>query len=318
LTQHRSPSGVQFVALKAMPMPSWQSHLLRLAQRGFRLSSRRFTGLDVIKERRDTALMEKLYRLPAAVQCSPVAANGVPAEWLDPAGSSAECVAVYVHGGGFHSGTVRGARLVAAPLALASRARFLTLGYRLAPEHPFPAALDDARAAYDWLLAAGHSPEHLVLVGDSAGGTLVLALLIQLRDQGRPLPRAAVCLSPATDLTLSGETWTTNARADLLLDPRKIRAAVDLYLHGADPRNPLASPLYADLHGLPPLLLLVGSDEQLLSDTTRFALKAQAAGVAATLEVWDRMQHGWHITASVLPEGRQAQARIAAFISSTS
>jgi acetyl esterase/lipase len=121
-------------------------------------------------------------------------------------------------------------------------------------------------------------------------------------------------LSPATDLTLSGPTWPLNARNDLLLDSEKIRAAIDLYLHGTDPRTPLASPLYADLHALPPLLILVGSDERLLSDATRLAAKAQAAGVTVILEVWERMQHGWHITPDFLPEGRQAIARIGEFI----
>jgi acetyl esterase/lipase len=135
-----------------------------------------------------------------------------------------------------------------------------------------------------------------------------------LRDQNRPLPRGAVCLSPATDLTLSGETWTRPDRRDLLLNPEKIRAAVKLYLHEVDARTPLASPLFADLRGLPPLLILVGADEHLLSDATRFAAKAQAAGVSVTLEVWPGMQHGWHLLADFLPEGRQALTRIGRFI----
>jgi acetyl esterase/lipase len=158
------------------------------------------------------------------------------------------------------------------------------------------------------------APETIVLVGDSAGGNLALALLVQLRDQGRPLPRGAVCLSPPTDLTLSGETWALNARRDLLLNPAKIRTAIALYLRGADPRLPLASPLYADLRGLPPLLILAGSEERLLSDATRFAEKARAADVAVTLEIWDGMQHGWHILHGFLPEGRRALDRIGAFI----
>jgi epsilon-lactone hydrolase len=274
----------------------------------------RFAGLDVAKERRNMEVVAKLFRLPASVQCSALTANGVPAEWLAPVGHSTEPVAVYVHGGAFYSGSLAGARSVAGNIALAAQARVLTLGYRLAPEHPFPAALDDTRRAYEWLLAGGVAPEAIVLVGDSAGATLVLALLVQLRDQGEPLPRAAVCLSPGTDLTLSGESWTRNARRDLLLNPEKIRAAIDLYLRGTDPRTPLASPLYADLRALPPLMILVGSDERLLSDATRFAAKARAAGVTVTLEVWDRMQHGWHITAAFLPEGRQALARVGEFI----
>lgn len=295
-------------------MPSWQSDVLRFFQYIFRAFSGKFVGLDVAQERRNMAVAEKMVKPSTSVQYATVTANGIPAEWITPIGLSTERAVLYVHGGAFYSGSLIGARLVAAEVALASNARVLTIDYRLTPEYSFPAQLDDTRAAYGWLLASGVPPETIVLVGDSAGGTLVLALLVQLRDQGRPLPRGAVCLSPTTDLTLSGDTWTLNAQSDLLLDPEKIRAAINLYLHGADPRTPLASPLYADLSGLPPLLILVGSDERLLSDATRLAAKAQAAGVAVTLEVWDRMQHGWHILADFLPEGRRAIARIGEFI----
>lgn len=295
-------------------MPSWQSHVLHLAHLGFRAFSGRFVALDVAKERHNAAVAEKMFKLSPSVQYSAVTANNVPAEWIAPIGLSTEQVILYVHGGAFYSGTLAGARPVAEKVALSGKARVLTIDYRLTPEHPFPAALDDARIAYEWLLDSGLSSDAIVLVGDSAGGTLVLALLVQLRDQGKPLPQSAVCLSPTTDLTMSGDTWTLNARKDLLLSPGKVRAAIDLYLQGTDPRTPLASPLYADLHGFPPLLILVGSDEQLLSDATRLAAKAQAAGVTVMLEVWDRMQHGWHITAAFLPEGRQAIARIGEFI----
>jgi epsilon-lactone hydrolase len=294
--------------------PSWQSHLLALAQRGFRALNGRFTGLDVGKERRNATVAEKMIRPSPSVKYSAVTANDVPAEWIVPIGLSTGRVVLYVHGGAFYSGSLAGARPVAGSVAMAGKARVLTIDYRLTPEHPFPAALEDTLSAYEWLLAGDISPEAIVLVGDSAGGTLVLALLVQLRAQGRPLPRGAVCLSPATDLTLSGDTWTVNAQNDLLLDAEKVRAAINLYLHGADPRTPLASPLYADLSGLPPLLILVGSDERLLSDATRFAAKAEAAGVTVALEVWDGMQHGWHILAAFLPEGRQAIARIGEFI----
>lgn len=295
-------------------MPSWQSYVLRFVQYVFRALSGRFSGLDVARERRNAAFAEQLFKSSASIQYSAVTAKHVPAEWIVPVGLSTKRVVLYVHGGAFYSGTLVGARPVAGAIAMAGKVRVLTIDYRLTPEHPFPAALDDTRIAYEWLLASGISPDSIVLVGDSAGGTLVLALLVQLRDQGKPLPRSAVCLSPTTDLTLSGDTWTLNARKDLLLDPEKIRAAISLYLQNIDPRTPLASPLYADLHALPPLLILVGSDERLLSDATRFATKAQAAGVRVTLEIWDRMQHGWHIVAAFLPEGRQALARIGEFI----
>jgi acetyl esterase/lipase len=295
-------------------MPSWQNHLLRLAQHGFRAFNGRSNNLDVAQERRNAALAEKLFKPSPALRYSAVTANGMPAEWLAPLSLPTEHVVMYVHGGGFYSGTIVGARPVAGSVALASQARVLTVGYRLTPEHPFPAALDDVQAAYEWLLTNGTAPEKITLVGDSAGGNLVLALLVKLRDQNRPLPHRAVCLSPATDLSMAGETWTQNAQRDLLIEPHKIRAAITLYLNGTDPTHPWASPLWADLHGLPPVLILVGGAERLLSDSTRWAEKAQAAGVAATLEVWGGMQHGWHILHTFLPEGRQALARIAAFI----
>jgi acetyl esterase/lipase len=214
---------------------SWQNHRLRLAQYGFRAfnSSPR---LDVAQERRNLAMGERLFRPDPALSSSTVSANGGPAEWVIPNGRSTERVIMYAHGGGFYSGTLAGARRIAGKFALAAHARALTFDYRLAPEHPFPAALEDTRRTYDGLLASGVSSENTVLIGDSAGGNLVLALWLQLRDAGRPLPRCAVGLSPATDLTLAGDTWARNARADLLLNPAKVHATVDLYLRGADPR----------------------------------------------------------------------------------
>jgi acetyl esterase/lipase len=294
--------------------PSWQSHCLRLAQRGFRAFNAGFTRLDVLQERRRTAVAEKMFRRSSSVQYSTGNADGVPVEWMVPNNLASERVALYVHGGAFYSGSLAGARSVAGNIAVAGKLRVLTIDYRLAPEHPFPAALDDTLTAYEWVLAQGVSPEAITLVGDSAGGNLALALLVQLRDRGKALPRSAVCLSPATDLTMSGETWTLNAQNDYLLGPEKVRAAIELYLCGADPCTPLASPLYADLHALPPLLILVGSDEHLLSDATRLTAKTRAAGGTIDLEVWDGMQHGWHVLAAFLPEGRQAIARIGEFI----
>jgi len=270
--------------------------------------------LDVARERDDVESMARMFRPLCAIRCEPLLANGVPAEWIVPHGKDTTRVILFLHGGSFNSGSIASHRTLAGNVAFASKARALLIDYRLAPEHPFPAALEDAMAAYEWLLAQGCAPGQIVVAGDSAGGTLTLALLIHLRDDSRPMPAAAVCLSPAPDLTFSSESWASNAKKDLMLDVRKEREAVEIYLRDTDVRAPLASPYFADLRGLPSLLIQVGSHEMLLSDATRFAEKAKAAGVDVTLEVWPGMQHEWQFAASVLPEGKRALSRISAFV----
>jgi acetyl esterase/lipase len=265
-------------------MLSWQGYILILYMRINRFFYNRSGELNVEKDRQDLESMTKMFKPLVPIQCTPVVADNVPAEWITPQGISTERVILYIHGGSFNAGSIATHRPLAANLASACKARALLIDYRLAPEHPYPSAVQDSLAAYEWLLANGILAEHIAVMGDSAGGTLTLALLIQLRDLGKPLPAMAVCLSPATDL------------------------------RGADPRSPLASPLYADLQGLPPILIQVGSDEVLLSDATRFAEKAKAAGVPVTLEIWDRMQHVWQLAASLLPEGKKAIQKIAEFV----
>jgi len=295
-------------------MLSWQARVLEI----YLVSKRRFSDqsgeLDVARERADVESMARMFRPLCAIQCESVVANGVPAEWIVPQGVQSTRVILFLHGGSFNSGSIVSHRTLAGNVALASKARSLLIEYRLAPEHPFPAAVEDAVAAYEWLLAQGCAPSQIVLAGDSAGGTLTLALLIHLRDHNKPMPAAAVCLSPAPDLTFSGESWILNAKKDLMLDARKERKAVEIYLRGADPRAPLASPYFGDLRGLPPLLIQIGSHELLLSDSTRLAEKAKAAGVDVTLEVWPGMQHEWQFAAKILPEGKRAISRIGAFV----
>jgi epsilon-lactone hydrolase len=195
-------------------------------------------------------------------------------------------------------------------IADAAGARVVCIDYRLAPEHPFPAAIEDATAAYRWLIAECAEPRHVAFIGDSSGGGLALASMMRLRDEGSPLPAAAVVLSPWTDLALTGQYGFSDPMVPIELMPR----AVELYLAGADPRSPYASPLYGDPAGLPPTLIHVGSDEALRDDAVRMAERLRVVGRQVELEVWPRMFHVWHMFARILPEARAAIARVGAFL----
>jgi monoterpene epsilon-lactone hydrolase len=251
---------------------------------------------------------------PRGTTIDPVNAGGVPAEWVVAAGADSDRVLLYLHGGAYQIGSPATHRSMVARLSGAARARVLSVGYRLAPEHPFPAAVDDAVAAYRWLLAGGTDPAVLAVAGDSAGGGLALASLVALRDAAEPMPAAAVVVSPWTDLALTGDSLHTRAAADVLIKPAGMAATAEAYLAGQDPRHPYASPLYADLHGLPPVLIHVGDAEVILDDSTRFAARARDHGVDVTLEVWDEMPHVWHAFAGLLPEAGEAIERIGSWL----
>jgi monoterpene epsilon-lactone hydrolase len=249
--------------------------------------------------------------LPRGVSMQKVTAGGVPAEWLVPTTNAAEGVLLYVHGGAWTMGWYEPHRWLVSHLARATGRRALALDYRLAPEHPFPAPLHDCLAAYRWLLADAIRPEEIIIGGDSAGGNLTLTTMLALRDNAEPLPAAGVCLSPVTDLAGSGEPGPFVQDAGLPLD--WARAQTRYYLGDTDPHLPLVSPFYADLHGLPPLLIQVGEDEHLLRDARRFVPRARAAGVDVTLQVWPGMWHVWQILVGFMPEADEAVAAIAAF-----
>jgi acetyl esterase/lipase len=221
---------------------------------------------------------------------------------------------LYLHGGGYVFGACSYYRDFIWRISAATAGRVLCIDYRLAPEHPFPAALDDAVSAYRWLLAEGAAPAQLAVMGDSAGGGLALATLLRLRDEAVPLPAAAVGLSPWTDLALTGESMRINAKTDPTLTFGDTAVFARHYLAGADPRNPYASPLYADPRGLPPVLIQVGSDEILRDDAVRMADKLKAAGCSVEIEIWPRMPHAWHLYARIIPEGKRAVERIGAFV----
>jgi epsilon-lactone hydrolase len=249
-----------------------------------------------------------------SVTSEPVSAGGVDGEWIEPANAPQGKAILYFHGGGFRIGSVVSHRDLVAKIACASGCRVLAINYRLAPEHRFPAALDDTLAAYDWLRAQGLKPSNIAFAGDSAGGNLALAAMLILRERGLPLPVSAALMSPWTDMTALGASYVTRAEADPIHQRVMILALAKNYLgEQGDPKDPLASPLHADLSGLPPLLIQVGDRETVRDDSVVLADKARAAGVNVSLEVWDGMIHVFQMFPEI-PEAKQAIASIARFL----
>ena len=251
----------------------------------------------------------------APVTCEGVSAGGVDGEWISPANAPKDKAALYFHGGGFRIGSVTSHRDLIAQIAVASGCRVLAINYRLAPEHRFPAALDDVLAAYGWMLGQGFEPGNIAFAGDSAGGNLALAAILALRERKRPLPAAVALMSPWTDMAATGASYVSRAEADPIHQRPMILALAKNYLGGqGDPCDPLISPLYADLRDLPPLLIQVGDRETVLDDSVMFADKARAAGVEVDLQVWDGMIHVFQMFGAELPEARQAIAETAGFL----
>jgi monoterpene epsilon-lactone hydrolase len=248
------------------------------------------------------------------IRLEPIDANGVAAEWSLAPGSDPSKVLLFFHGGGYCSGSIVSHRGMVTEAGRAARARTLAVGYRLAPEHPFPAAIEDARSAYRFLLDQGIAPSRIVIGGDSAGGGLTLALMTSVRDAREPLPACAWLVSPWVDLQMTGASLAEKAVTDPLISKSYLEELASAYLAGADPANPLVSPLNADLAGLPPLLVQVGSAETLLDDAVRIARRAGAADVRVNLEIWPHMIHAWHLWAAQLEAGRRAIASAGAFI----
>ena len=294
-----------------MPSPELDKvlHMLELRRQGAGgarpgVANRR-AGMD--------ALFSSLGTTPG-VSSDTVDAGGVPAEWVSAPDADAGRAVLYLHGGGYNAGSPTSHRELARRLSAATGARVLVLDYRLAPEHPYPAAVEDATAAYRWLLAQGIDSAKTAVGGDSAGGGLTVAAMVALRDAGDPLPAAGVCISPWVDLEMSGESMRTRAKWDLMVGREGLLDSAAAYLAGGDARTPLVSPLYADLRSLPPLLIQVGTSETLYDDSTRLDERARAAGVDAKLQVWDQMVHAWHLFAPILPEGQQAIEAIGEYL----
>jgi len=251
---------------------------------------------------------------PSDITATPVDAGGIPAEWITAPGASSEQTVYWLHGGGYCIGSINTHRGLLARISAASRARVLAIDYRLAPEDLFPAAVEDAVAGYLWLLSSGVDPARIVIGGDSAGGGLTAATLVALKQDVKPLPAAAVLISPWTDLALTGESLSTKAAADPMITSDGITRVRDAYVGDSNPNDPLISPIYAELAGLPPLLIQVGENEVLLSDSTRLAERTEATGIDVTLEIWPEMIHVWHFFAAMLPEGQQAIDRIGEWV----
>jgi monoterpene epsilon-lactone hydrolase len=252
--------------------------------------------------------------LPSDINSWPADEGCINAEWLSTSDAEDSCAVLYLHGGCYTSGSVETHRDLMTRLAAETSMRVLGLNYRLAPMHPFPAAVEDASATYRWMLRIGLEPHRIAIGGDSAGAGLALATIIAIRDEGLPVPGAIVCLSPWVDLALTGGSMESKAQQDPIVSREMLSGWGRLYLGERDPATPLASPLYADLHQLPPMLIQVGSAEVLLDDSTRLAERATAGGVDTTLEVWPEMLHVWQTFAPILPEARQAIERIGKFV----
>ena len=256
-------------------------------------------------------------RIPSQARVEKFEIEGSPAAWIRPPRVEGNRVLVHFHGGGYVTGSIDGHLMMCIPLAQTLSMNLLLPEYRLAPEHPFPAALEDALKAYRWLLAQGYAPERILLSGDSAGGGLALATVLSLREAGDPLPAALVLVSPWTDLRLQGGSHVTRAQADAVLHPDVLREWALCYAGEANPDNPLVSPLLADFHGFPPLLIQVGSDEILLDDALGLARKAAADGVPVTLRVWPGLWHVWQMVGEFIPESRKAFEEIRSFLKAT-
>lgn len=286
------------------------------AIRGALKATPRPTGL--VERRARLESLGARYTLPADVRTEQVDANGVPAESTMTPSADADRVIMFLHGGAYISGSIASHRHVMAELGQQAGARTLALGYRLAPEHPFPAALDDALAGYRFMLSSGLNTARITLAGESAGGGLAIATLLSLRDAGETLPGSVWCSSPWVDLEMTGATMASKAAADPLIQKAYLIETAAAYLHGTDPRSPLVSPIHADLRGLPTMLIQVGSAETLLSDSITLAAVAGEADIDVTLQIWPGMIHAWHLFYPQLAEGRRALAAVGAFIRAVS
>jgi acetyl esterase/lipase len=261
---------------------------------------------DYRQRRQDIDARGLEYGVPADVVVEPVSVGDLRAEWLSTPGADRNSAILYLHGGGYVIGSMDSHRHLVAEAGRAAASWALSLDYRLAPEHPFPAAVDDALAAYRFLLGRGIRPGRIAIAGDSAGGGLVVSAMLAIRDAGLAQPACGWCISPWVDMEAIGGTMETKAAEDPTVQKAGILDMARMYLNGADPRSPLAAPIYADLRGLAPLLIQVGAAETLLDDAIRLAKLAGAADVRVDLQIWPEMIHVWHLFHPELSAGCRA------------
>lgn len=295
-------------------MPSLQSYLFRVITKMFSLRMDSISSVPELRTYSEKLAREGLRKqlLPYGATINRFRADSVPVEWIVPSQVSSQSLILYLHGGGWILGWYNNHRSLVAHIGQAAKSRVLAVDYRLAPENPFPAALEDSLEAYHWLLRDGIKPSQIVIAGDSAGGNLTLTTLMALRDAGDPLPAAAVCISPMTDLAATGESFRKNK--DALLTAKLALLMAKHYIGDQDPQLPLISPHYGSLEGLPPMLIHVGGDEILLSDAERLAMNARRDGIEVELVVWPKMWHVWHTYVPYLPEAQQAVNEIGNFV----
>lgn len=295
-------------------MSSYQATAFKLVLRV--LKKRMFSNTDHVALRRlVNNSSRRMPKPPADIDFRSERIDGIPCLWVKAMGAEPEKLILYLHGGGYIFCSAQTTHKdILWRLSVASKCRVIAPDYRLAPEHPYPAALEDSIKVYRWLLDQGYKPENIVIAGDSAGGGLTYGTVLKIRDIGLPLPAATVAMSPWTDLAVTGESVITNLKRDALIPGDGLPEGAQYYLAGASTRDPYASPLYGDPTGLPPTLIQVSKDEVLLDDSRRLAAKYRAAGVPCELELWDGMPHVWQTLAMFIPEGKTAINRIGAFI----
>ena len=272
---------------------------------------------EVPQMRKDYDARGLAYGLPSDVKVEKVSANGVPSEWTSTPGADANKVILFLHGGGYVIGSLDSHRHLVAEAGRAAGTRTLAIDYRMAPEHPFPAAVEDTVAAYRFLLASGIAARNIVIAGDSAGGGLVVGGILAIRDVGLPLPGCAWCISPWVDMEALGASFTDRAATDPTVQGPTIKFMAETYMAGGNPRHPHAAPIYGDLRGLPPMLIQVGACETLLDDSIQLARVAGMADVPVDLQIWPEMIHVWHSYHPILSAGKRAIAAGGSFIRST-